>query len=129
MKQEEKQRKGKETNRYKPPGQCPPAPESASVTAPYCHSFGRELPDFSCCQEVHHCLVAHFHGKLLRDPQVLASACSPFRRFSHRLLLCFLLVSPLAAVAEEVLLGLGPILHPLQCHKHLSSSQWVNCCT
>jgi hypothetical protein len=40
----------------------PPAPESASAPAPYRHSFGRELPDFSSRQEVHHHLIAFFHG-------------------------------------------------------------------
>ena len=40
--------------------------------APYRHfvSLGRELPDFSGRQEVHHRLVALFYGKQLRDLRI-----------------------------------------------------------
>jgi hypothetical protein len=67
-----------------------PAPESTSAPAPYLHSFGWELPDFSSRQEVHHRLIAFFHGKQLRDLHVSASARFPARRLSHRFPECFL---------------------------------------
>ena len=47
--------------------------------------FGRELPDISGRQEVHHRLVALLHGEQLRNLHVSASACSPPSRFSHLL--------------------------------------------
>jgi len=83
------------------------APESTFAPAPYLHSFGRELPDFSRRQEVHHRLIAFFHGKQLRDLHVSASARFPACHLSHRFPECFLLVSPPAAMAEEVLPRLG----------------------
>jgi len=73
------------------------------------HSLGRELPDFSSCQEVHYRLIALLHGKQLRDLHVSASARFPFRCLPHRCPEYFLLVFPPAAVVEEVLPGLG---HP-----------------
>jgi hypothetical protein len=48
-------------------------------------------------------LIALFHGKQLRDLHVSASARFPARHLSHRLPERFLLVSPLAAMAEDVL--------------------------
>jgi len=99
-------KKRKEKNGYKSTA-APPAPESTSAPAPYRHSFGRELPDFSSRQELHPRLVALFHRKQLRDLHVSASACFPARHLSHRLPECFLLVSPPAAMAEEVLPRLG----------------------
>ena len=84
-----------------------PAPVSASAPAPYLQSFGRELPDFSSRQEVHHRLITLFHGKQLWDLHVSASACIPARHLSHRFPEGFLLVSPPAAMAEEVLPRLG----------------------
>jgi len=64
---------------------------------------GRELPDVSGCQEVHHRLVAYFLGKQLRHLQMSASARCPACGLSHSLLECRLLVFPSAAVAEEML--------------------------
>jgi len=83
-----------------------PTPESASAPAPYRASSGRELPDFSSRQELNHHLVALFFGKQLRDLHMSASARFPACRFSHLLLQCLLLVSPPAAVAEQVFPGL-----------------------
>jgi len=68
---------------------------------------GRELPDNSGRQEVHHRLFAAVSGEQLRDFQVSASARSPSRRFSHLFPECPLLVFPSAAVAEEMLPRLG----------------------
>jgi hypothetical protein len=73
-------------------------------TAP---SSGWELPDFSSRQEVHHRLVALFHGKQLRDLQVSASARFAARRFSHHVPECLLLVSTPAAVAEDMFPRVG----------------------
>ena len=64
--------------------------------------FGRELPDISSRQEVHHRFVAFLHGEHLRDLHVSASARSPSRRFPHLFPERFLLLFPSAAVAEEV---------------------------
>jgi len=69
--------------------------------------LGRELPDSSSCQEVHHRLIALLHGKQLRDLHVSASARFPSRCIPHRCPECFLLVFPPAAVAAEVLPRLG----------------------
>ena len=66
-------------------------------------TFGRELPDIGSYQEVHHCLIALLHGEQLRDLHVSASARSPSRCFLHLFPERFLLVSPSAAVAEEML--------------------------
>ena len=75
------EQKGKEKKRrYTPPPLSQPL--RLLHTAP---SSGWELPDFSSRQEVHHRLVALFHGKQLRDLHVSASARFPARRFSHRL--------------------------------------------
>jgi len=52
-------------------------------------------------------LIALFHGKQLRDLHVSASACFPALGLSHRFPERALLVSPPAAVAEEVLPLLG----------------------
>jgi len=52
-------------------------------------------------------LIALFHGQQFRDLLVTASACVPACHLSHRLPEHCLLVSPLAAVAEEVLPRLG----------------------
>jgi len=70
-------------------------------------TFGRELPDIGSYQEVHHRLIALLHGEQLRDLHVSASARSPSRCFPHLFPECFLLVSPPAAVAEEMLPCLG----------------------
>jgi len=69
--------------------------------------FGRELPDTSGRQEVHHHLVAFLYGEKLRDFHVSASARSPSSCLPHLLPERSLLVSPLAVVAEEILLHLG----------------------
>src|SRR5882757_5930394 len=66
-------------------------------------TFRRELPDISSYQEVHHRLIALLHGEQLRDLHVSASARSPSRCFPHLFPERFLLVSPSAAVAEEML--------------------------
>jgi len=84
-----------------------PAPESTSVAAPYLHSFGRELPDLSSRQEVHHHLIAFIHGKQLRDLHVSVSTHFPAHHLPYRFPEYFLLVSPPAAMAEEVLPCLG----------------------
>jgi hypothetical protein len=104
----EKKRREGEKRKERPPPPAPesapaPSPGSASAPAPYRHPFGRELPDVSSRQEIHHCLVALFHGKQLRDLHVSASARFPARHLSHRFPERFLLVSPPAVVAEEVL--------------------------
>jgi hypothetical protein len=65
--------------------------------------LGRELPDVSSCQEVHHRLVAFLHGKQLRNLHMSASARFPACGLSHRLPERLLLVFPSAAVAEEML--------------------------
>ena len=70
-------------------------------------TFGRELPDIGSYQEVHHRLIALLHGEQLRDLHVSASARSPSRCFPHLFPERFLLVSPSAAVAEEMLPRLG----------------------
>jgi len=87
----QKKRK-EEKERERPP---PPAPE--------------ELSDVSSRQEIHHRLIALFHGKQLRDLHVSVSARFPARHLPHRFPEHFLLVSPPAAVAEEVLPRLGYI--------------------
>jgi hypothetical protein len=69
--------------------------------------FGRELPDISGHQEVHHRFIAFLHGEQLRDLHVSASARFPSRRFSHLFPEHFLLVIPSAAVAEEMFPCLG----------------------
>jgi hypothetical protein len=48
-------------------------------------------------------LIVLFHEKQFRDLHVSASACFPACHLSHRFPEHFLLVSPLAAVAEDVL--------------------------
>jgi DNA-binding transcriptional LysR family regulator len=70
-------------------------------------SFRRELPDIGSDQEVHHRLIALLHGEQLRDLQVSASARSPSSCFPHLFPERFLLASPSAAVAEQVLSRLG----------------------
>jgi len=70
-------------------------------------TFGRELPDIGSYQEVHHRYIALLHAEQLRDLHVLASAHSPSRCFPHLFPELFLLVSPSAAVAEEMLPRLG----------------------
>ena len=70
-------------------------------------TFGRELPEVSSRQEVHHHFVALLHGEQLRDLHVSASARSPSRGFVHLFPERLLLVSPSAAVAEEMLPRLG----------------------
>jgi hypothetical protein len=52
-------------------------------------------------------LVALFYGKQLRDLHVSSSARFPVRRLSHCHPWCFVLVSPTAAVVEEVFPRLG----------------------
>lgn len=69
--------------------------------------FLLELPDFNGCQEVHHHSVAQFYRKQLENLQLSACAHIPACCLSHRLPECILLGSPLAAVADEVLLHLG----------------------
>jgi len=77
--------------------------------------FGRELPDISSRQEVHHRFIALLHGEQLRDLHVSASACSPPSRFCHLFPEHFLLIFPSAAVAEEMFPRLGhrPALSPV----------------
>ena len=70
-------------------------------------TVGRELPDIGGSQEVHHRLIAHLHGEQLRDLHVSASARSPSRCYPHLFPERDLLVSPPAAVAEEMLPRLG----------------------
>jgi hypothetical protein len=53
--------------------------------------------------EVHHRLIAFFRGEELRDLHMPASARFPSRGLSDRLPELCLLVSPPAAVAEEML--------------------------
>jgi hypothetical protein len=78
-----------------------PAGSSSSV------HFGWELPDISGRQEVHHRFIALLHGEQLRDLHVSASARSPSRCFPHLFPERFLLASPSAAVAEQMLPRLG----------------------
>jgi len=91
----------------------PPVARRALFLGPICAGscssarFGRQLPDISGCQEVHHCLVAFLYGEQLRDFQVSASARSPSRRFSHCFSERLLLVCPSAAVEEEMFARLG----------------------
>ena len=80
-----------------------PLPAGSSSSA----RFGREFPDISGRQEVHHRLVAFLYGEQLRDFHLLASARSPSRRFSHLFPERLLLVFPSAAVAEEMFPRLG----------------------
>jgi len=70
-------------------------------------TFRRELPDIGSYQEAHHRLIAVLHGDQLRDLHVSASAPSPSRCFPHLFPEHFLLVSPSAAVADEMLPRLG----------------------
>jgi len=70
-------------------------------------TFGWELPDIGSYQEVHHHPIALLHGEQLRDLHVSASARSPSRCFPHLFPEHLLLVSPSAAVAEEMLPRLG----------------------
>jgi hypothetical protein len=65
-------------------------------------SLGRELPNISSRQEVHHRFIALLHGKQLRDLHVSASARFPARCLPHRFPERLLLVFPSTAVAEEV---------------------------
>jgi hypothetical protein len=95
--------------------------------------FGRELPDISGCQEVHHRFVALLHREQLRDLHVSAPARSPSRCFPHLFPVRFRLVFPSAAVAEEVFPRLGrrptsaevvlfyTILHTQALHRHCST--------
>jgi len=68
---------------------------------------GRELRNIGCYQEVHHRLIALLHGEQLRDFHVSASAHSPSHSCPHLFPERLLLVSPSAAVVEEMLLRLG----------------------
>jgi len=111
-------RQGTKTNGYITPPPPHPAPESASAPPPYHHSFGRELSDFCCRQQVHHLLITLFHRKQHRDLHMSASACFPARRLSHRLPQYLLLVSPPAAVAEQVFPRLGR-------HSASATAPWV----
>jgi hypothetical protein len=52
-------------------------------------------------------LITFVSGKQLRDLHVSASARFPARCLSHRFPQCFLLLSPSAAVAEEVFPHVG----------------------
>jgi hypothetical protein len=63
-------------------------------------SLGRELPDVSSRQEVHHRLVALLHGKQLRDLHMPASARFPACRLPHSFPERILLLFPPAAEAE-----------------------------
>jgi len=71
------------------------------------NTFGRQLPDIRSDQEVQHRLIALLHGEQLRDLHVSASAHSPSRYFLHLFPRRPLMVFPLAAVADEILPGLG----------------------
>ena len=102
MPKEKKDRKKERSN----PVTAPAAPEPWARSIPLLQ-FGRELPDVSGRQEVHHRLVALFYGKQIRDLHMSASAHFPTHRLPHRLPQDFLGVFPQAAVAEEVLPRLG----------------------
>ena len=58
------------------------------------HSPGQELSDVSGRQEVHHHLIALFHGEQLIDLHVSASARSPAHLFPESSLLVFVAGSP-----------------------------------
>jgi len=70
-------------------------------------TFGWELPDIGGYQEVHHRLIALLHGEQLRELHVSASARSRSRCFPHPFPERLLVVSPSAAVADEMLPRLG----------------------
>jgi len=70
-------------------------------------TFGWELPDIGSYLEVHPRPIALLHGEQLRDLHVSASARTLSRCFPHLCPERLLLVSPLAAVAEEMLPRLG----------------------
>jgi hypothetical protein len=70
-------------------------------------TFGRELPDISSYQEVHHRFIALLHREQLRDLHMSASARSPSCCFPHLFPERFLLVFPSAVVAEEMFLHLS----------------------
>ena len=61
----------------KPKGETIPEPQPPLLLPALLHSLGRELPDGSSCQEVHHRLVAFLRGKQLRNLHVAASARFP----------------------------------------------------
>jgi len=65
--------------------------------------LGPELPDIGSYQDVHHRLIALLHGEQLRDLPVSVSAHCPSRCFPHLVQGCYLLVSPLGVMAEEML--------------------------
>jgi len=88
-----------------------PLPAGSSSSAVH---FGWELPDISSSQEVDHRFIALLHGEQRRDLQVSASACSPSHCPPHLVPEHFLLVSPSAAVAEEILPDMG--YHRLSAH-------------
>jgi hypothetical protein len=67
----------------------------------------REHLDFSIREEVHDHVAALFTGQQPRDLHMLAFACFGALRLSHCRFKCFLLVSPLAGMVEEVLQYLG----------------------
>jgi len=79
----------------------------AAAAPPSLPSFVQELPDFSHRQEVHHHLITLVSGKQLRDLHESAFARFPARRLSPHFPQCFVLLSPPAAVAEEVFPHLG----------------------
>jgi hypothetical protein len=105
VKREKDKRKERKKVRSNP-DTGPAAPEPCARSLPLLH-FGRELPNFSGRQEVHHRLVALFYGKQLRDLHVSGSSRFPARRLPHRLPQFFLMIFPPASVAEEVLPRLG----------------------
>jgi hypothetical protein len=89
-------------------------------------TFGRELPDISSYQEVHHRFIALLHGEQLRDLHVSASARSPSRCFPHLFLERFLLVFHRLQWRKRCSRGWVVVLHPLPHHQHLSSSRCPN---
>jgi len=87
-------RKTKEKRKEKR-GDCRP-PHLRTLTndwpPPYHCSLGREFPDVSSYQEVHHRLIALLHRKQLTDLHTSASARFPARGLPHRFPESFLLV-------------------------------------
>lgn len=66
-------------------------------------TFEWELPNIGSYQEVHNRLIAFLHGQQLKHLHFSASARSPSPCLSHHFPECFLQISPLAAVEEEML--------------------------
>jgi len=100
-------KKERKKGRYNPiTANAAPEPQTLSPLPP-ATSFGPQLPNLGGRHEVHHHLFALVCAKQLRDLRVSASAHFPSCGLSDCLLELCLQVFPLAAVAEEVLPGLG----------------------